>query len=49
VENMREVRFDIWCEKCRYRMRKETHPPCDECLEEGMRCGTEKPTKFEEK
>lgn len=47
--NMVEVRFDIFCKKCKHGPLNEVKDPCNECLEYGMREGTEKPLCFEEK
>lgn len=45
--NTREVRFDIFCSKCKHKDVKETELPCDECLEEGFNYDSKKPVKFE--
>lgn len=45
----KEVKFDIYCQKCEYFGVVETQDPCNECLEFGMRYGSEKPEKFKEK
>ena len=45
---LKEVRFDIWCQKCRHRNKNEAQDPCNECLEVGMREGSEKPENWEE-
>ena len=46
---LKEVRFDIWCPVCEHCDLDEKYTPCNECLEVGMREGTEKPEKFKEK
>lgn len=47
-DNMREVRFDIYCAKCKYRNLPETDDPCDECMSEPMVWGSEKPCMYSE-
>lgn len=46
-ENLKEVRFDIYCGKCKYSARDEAKDPCNECLEVGMRDGTHVPEYWE--
>lgn len=43
----KEVRFDIYCHTCKYRMLLEVKDPCNECLKVAMREGTEVPDKYE--
>lgn len=45
----KEVDFKTYCKKCKYRDIKEKMDPCNDCLEVGMREGTNKPEHFEEK
>lgn len=45
---MREVRYDLYCPKCKNFKVLETDEPCNECLTECAREGTVKPVKFEE-
>ena len=45
---MKEVDFK-YCQSCKYRDRSQGLDPCNECLEIGMREGTSKPEKWEEK
>ena len=45
----REVRFDIWCPKCKNKDTKEEDDPCRECLTYPMNQQSEKPVKWEEK
>lgn len=45
---LKEVRFDTWCQKCRHRNKNEAQDPCNECLEIGMREGSAKPENWEE-
>ena len=53
---LKEVRFDKWCEKCKHQKLDVDHvdiskttEPCNSCLEIGMREGTEKPEYWEAK
>lgn len=46
---LKETRFDKYCETCKYWAEGKEIPWCDECLEESMRQGTEKPLKWEKK
>ena len=43
----KEVRFDLYCPTCKYWHDGEEIQWCDDCLEESMRQGTEKPLKYE--
>lgn len=45
----KEVRFDLYCEKCKHNGVKEKDEPCCECLEHGTNDASHKPVKFEEK
>ena len=45
----REVRFDIYCELCKYERRLEKEPPCCDCLDEPVNIDSEKPVYFEKK
>ena len=47
--NLKEVRFDIHCKKCKYSKLNESLDPCNECLETGMNEETEKPAYFKER
>lgn len=44
---LKEVRFTTYCKTCKYQKRHEAQDPCNECLEIGMREGTEKPEYWE--
>ena len=48
IEN-REVRFDIWCAKCKHKDVPEEKDPCNECLDEGYNIESERPVRYEEK
>ena len=45
---LKEVKFGKYCPICKWWNDGEELTICDECLEEGMREGTEKPLKWEE-
>lgn len=47
INNYKEVDFNKWCEKCDHKSLKEFKSPCNECLEEPVRIGTDKPLYFE--
>ena len=42
------VRFDEYCNKCKYKDTSGTDNPCDECLEVRVREATRMPEKFQE-
>lgn len=44
----REVRFDIYCPKCKYKKTPEVMDPCNECLDYPMNINTEKPIHYQE-
>lgn len=46
---VKEVRFDKYCPTCGHWENGKEIIFCDECLEVGMREGTEKPLKWTEK
>ena len=45
----REVRFDIWCQRCKHYQTPEEKEPCDECLEYPYNTQSSKPVKWEDK
>lgn len=45
----KEVRFDLYCEKCKYFGVNEKDEPCCDCLEQAVNDASEKPVKFEER
>lgn len=47
--DLREVRFDLYCETCKHKNLNETDEPCCECLEETFNENTAKPVKWEGK
>jgi len=46
--NLKEVRFDIYCKKCKYKDLKEKFDPCNDCLDEPYNIESAVPVKFEE-
>lgn len=47
-EEYKEVRFDLYCESCKYKDIKDIEDPCNECLDEPINLHSHKPTKYEE-
>ena len=48
-EPYQEVRYDLYCKKCRYEHTDECDDPCDECLEHSVRFESNIPERFEKK
>lgn len=46
--NLKEVRFDVWCPKCRYYETNEVEDPCNWCLSQGWNVDSTKPINFVE-
>ncbi len=46
---LKETDFYTFCAKCVHGDLNEKFDPCNECLEDGMRPGTSKPTYFKPK
>lgn len=44
----KEVRFDLYCKKCKYAKIDDTEEPCNTCLEEFTNEGTDRPTQYKE-
>ncbi len=44
-----EVRFDIWCKKCKDAKTPEEKDPCNECMDHFYNQGSTKPIYFKEK
>ena len=49
IDNYKEVRFDLYCKKCKHCNKKEDEEPCDECLSNPVNLYSHKPINFEEK
>ena len=47
--NHRIVDFNDYCPKCKHSNVNENEYPCDECLDNPVNEGTDKPVKFEKK
>jgi len=45
----KEVYFDLYCDMCEHRDKKDTDEPCDDCLAEPVNLNSHKPVKFKEK
>lgn len=45
----KEVRFDLYCEKCKHWSTDEKNEPCSECLDQAFNDASEKPINFEER
>lgn len=44
----KEVRFDLYCSKCKHKSKKESEDPCWDCLNEPINENSHKPLYFEE-
>lgn len=44
----KEVRFDLYCKKCKFFENEEYEDPCDECLNYPSNTYSHKPLYFEE-
>ena len=47
--NMKEVDFNQYCKTCKNEKLSEHKDPCDECLAEGARQDSHKPSMWEDK
>ena len=47
-EVYKEVRFDIWCDKCEYKDKSESEDPCWDCLGDPVAAYSTKPVQFKE-
>lgn len=47
--SIKEVRFDLYCSKCKYWEKSEADDPCWDCLDQGWNEDSHKPIRFEEK
>ena len=45
----KEVRFDLYCPKCKEEKTKETDDPCNKCLAEPINQYSNKPIHFKKK
>ena len=44
----KEVRFDLYCPKCKHHEKSESEDPCWDCLDQGWNENSRKPINFEE-
>lgn len=44
----REVRFDVYCQDCKYFERREDQDPCWDCLNQGWNWDSHKPVYYKE-
>lgn len=49
MTTVKEVRFDIWCARCKHQKKKETERPCARCLSYPVNDSSEKPVEYEER
>lgn len=49
VNEYKEVRFDEYCETCKYESKKEDEDPCDECLNNPVNLYSKKPVNWKAK
>ena len=48
-EGLREVRYDLYCEKCEHKDLGDYDMPCRKCLAEPANQHTDRPVMFKEK
>lgn len=48
-ENLKEVRYDLYCPTCLYQNNAEDEEPCHDCLNEPSRYFSHKPYRWKEK
>lgn len=46
--NPKEIRYDLFCDRCKHHSTVDTDKPCNECLTECVRMGSIIPVNFEE-
>lgn len=44
-----KVRFDLYCDKCKYAKLCYLEEPCNTCMEQRWNEGTDRPTQYKEK
>lgn len=47
TNNTKEVYFNRWCRRCKYRRLPENSEPCEECLTNPVNYDSHRPVKFE--
>lgn len=48
-ENLKEVRYDLYCSTCLYQNNAEDEAPCHDCLNEPSRYASHKPYRWKGK
>jgi len=48
VNDYKEVLYNEYCVKCKYKDLEEHEHPCDECMSEPVNLWSHRPVKFEE-
>ena len=48
MNSTKEVRFDIYCEKCKHYEKRENEDPCFQCLDQGWNIDSHKPIMYDE-
>lgn len=49
MDEYKEVYFDKYCKTCKYKKKKDTEEPCDECLDNPINLNSHRPVNWEEK
>lgn len=45
----KEIRYDIYCPKCKHQKKSEWENPCRECLDHGCGIDSKRPIYYEKK
>lgn len=48
-DNIKEVRYDIYCKKCKHYKQEDWKEPCHDCLNQPWNVNSKKPIYFKEK
>ena len=49
MENLKFVKFELYCRYCKHYEKREDEDPCFDCLENPVNVDSRKPVKWEEK
>ena len=49
IDDLQEVRFDLFCKKCVHCDKAENEDPCNECLAQYMNTESHRPVYYKEK
>ena len=49
MENMKFVKFELYCRNCKHYEKREDEDPCFDCLDNPVNVYSHKPVKWEEK